>query len=194
MSVLLFFKTVYCGENICYDKKKNVVFLAFETLYIYKGVMAMDRLLIYSWYEQYKTGIYRYALSVTKDAYMAEDILHDVFVKLLSGKYRVAPENAQAWLYRVARNLCYDQLRKIKPESLETMRQISGPDPYAYIELLEPLSGKDREIVTLKIVGGLTHQQIGAVLGISARAAQKRYERAIAILRNEEEAYGTKAT
>ena len=154
----------------------------------------MDRLLIYGWYEQYKTGIYRYVLSITKDAHLAEDILHDTFLKLLSGKYSVAPEKAQAWLYRVARNLCYDQLRKVKPESLETTAQLAGPDVYAYIELLQPLSRKDREIVTLKIIGGLTHQEIGAVLGVSARAAQKRYERAIATLRDEEDAYGTKAT
>ena len=45
--------------------------------------------------------------------------------------------------------------------------------------------------MTLKIVGGLTHREIGAVLGITAGAAQKRYERAIATLREKEDLHGT---
>ena len=36
----------------------------------------MNQSLIYSWYEQYKNGIFRYALSITKDPYLAEDVLH----------------------------------------------------------------------------------------------------------------------
>ena len=62
---------------------------------------------------------------------------------------------------------------------------------YAYIELIASLSPVEQEIVTLKIVGGLTHREIGAVLGITARAAQKRYERAIASLREMEDEHGT---
>ena len=147
----------------------------------------MDRELIYSWYEQYKNGIYRYAFSITGDAHLAEDILHDTFLKALSGKHAFAPEKAQAWLYRVARNLCYDQLRKQKRELAQAQPPADPETAYAYIELLAPLSEKDREIVTLKIVGGLTHREIGAVLGITAKAAQKRYERAIAALRDKEE-------
>ena len=45
----------------------------------------------------------------------------------------------------------------------------------------------EQEIVTLKIVGGLSHKEVGAVLHITAGAAQKRYERAIAALREKED-------
>jgi DNA-directed RNA polymerase specialized sigma24 family protein len=45
----------------------------------------------------------------------------------------------------------------------------------------------EQEIVTLKIVGGLSHKEIGLVLGITASAAQKRYERAISALRSKED-------
>ena len=37
-------------------------------------------------YEQYKNGIFRYALSITKDAHLAEDVLHDTFVKVIRYK------------------------------------------------------------------------------------------------------------
>lgn len=147
----------------------------------------MDQKLIYSWYEQYKNGIYRYALSITKDTHLAEDILQDTFLKLLSGEKPRHPDMAQAWLYRVARNLCLDHLRRAKREQSHTKMPSEAQNQYAYIELISSLSPKEQEIITLKIVGGLTHREIGAVLGISAKAAQKRYERAIAALREQED-------
>lgn len=170
------------------------MFQMFQSSYIHREVKAMDQKLIYSWYEQYKTGIFRYALSITKDPYLAEDILHDTFVKLLSGGVRCAPGKEQAWLYRVARNLCYDQLRRAKREQAHIQAPSDSENRYEYIDMISSLSPKEQEIVTLKIAGGLTHQEIGAVLGITPSAAQKRYERAIAALRDKEDQNGTKIT
>lgn len=152
----------------------------------------MDHTLIYSWYEQYKTGIFRYALSITKNPALAEDVLHDTFVKLLSGKGPSSPEKAQAWLYRVARNLCYDHLRHSQWECPMADTSADPHSPYAYLELIAALPRQDQEIVTLRIVGGLSHREIGAVLGITAGAAQKRYQRAIEALREMEVHDGTK--
>ncbi len=141
---------------------------------------------IYGLYEQHKNGIFRYALSITKDPYLAEDVLHDTFVKLLSGGVRCALGKEQSWLYRIARNLCYDHLRKAKREQSCTEPSVQTGKQFEYIELIAPLSQKEQEIVTLKIVGGLSHREIASVLGITTSAAQKRYERAIAALRMED--------
>lgn len=142
---------------------------------------------IEDWYGRYKNGIYRYALSITKDPYLAEDVLHDTFVKVLSGGIRCAPGKEQAWLYRIARNLCYDHLRKAKREQAYTEPPAQSDSRFEYIELISSLSPMEQEIVTLKIVGGLTHREIGSVLGITSGAAQKRYERAISTLRSKED-------
>ena len=147
----------------------------------------MNQSSIYSWYEQYKNGLFRYALSITKDPFLAEDVLHDTFVKLLSGGIRCASGKEQAWLYRIARNLCYDQLRKAKREQAYVETPAHLDSRYEYIELISSLSPMEQEIVTLKIVGGLSHKEIGSVLGITASAAQKRYERAISTLRSKED-------
>ena len=72
----------------------------------------MNKTLIYNWYEQYKNGIYRYALSILKNPHSAEDVLQETFLRLLSGKYVVREDKIESWLYRVARNYCYDILRK----------------------------------------------------------------------------------
>lgn len=153
----------------------------------------MDQILVSRWYEQHKNGIFRYVLSLTQDPYLAEDVLHDTFVKLMSKGFQCAPGKEQAWLYRIARNLCYDQLRRSKREQGFVAAPAYSDERLEYIELISCLSPLEREIVTLKIIGGLTHGEIGIVLGISHRAAQKRYERAINTLREKEGAHGTEA-
>lgn len=145
----------------------------------------MDQTTAQEWYEGHKNGIFRYILSITGDPQLAEDVLHDTFVKLLTGGFRCGPGKEQAWLYRVARNLCYDRLRKAKREQAEELAAADADHRLAYIELIASLSPMEREIVTMKIVGGLTHREIGQVLGLTAAAAQKRYERALDTLRND---------
>ena len=143
----------------------------------------MNRERIASWYEQYKVGLYRFALSVMKSENMAEDILQEVFLRLLSGRYTPEPGKEKAYLYRAVRNLCYDELRKKKWKDQELKPQFGVTENYAYIELIAPLEKREQEIVTLKIVGGLSHREIGKVMGITEQAAKKRYQRAIEKLR-----------
>lgn len=149
--------------------------------------MVMDQSLIYNLYEQHKNGIFRYALSITKDHDLAEDALHNTFVKVLSGGVKCETGKEQAWLYRIARNLCYDHLRKAKREQSYEENPAQSDSQFEFIELISSLSPEEQEIVTLKIVGGLTHKEIGSVLNITPGAAQKRYERAIASLRDKED-------
>ena len=149
----------------------------------------MNKTLIYSWYEQYKTGVYRYAFSILKDPHGAEDVLHETFLRLLSGQYVVQEEKIQAWLYRVARNYCYDLLRKQQGEELP--REVHAHEgKYAYIERISVLEQKDQEIVTLKVLSGMTSREIGKVMGMTAPAVQKRYQRAMQKLKEQEESYG----
>ena len=145
----------------------------------------MNRERIANWYEQYKVGLFRFALSILKNENMAEDVLQEVFLRLLSGRYAPEPGKEQAYLYRATRNLCYDELRKKKRNNQELKLQSGMTENYAYIELIAPLEKKEQEIVTLKIAGGLTHREIGKVMGITEQAAKKRYQRAIEKLREE---------
>ena len=49
------------------------------------------------------------------------------------------------------------------------------------------LTPAEQELVTLRIVGRLTHKETAKVLGITPASAQKRYDRAIQKLRETEE-------
>ena len=142
---------------------------------------------VYELYEQNKTGIFRFALSILKDTSLAEDVLQETFLRLLCVKGDPAPGKELAYLYRMARNICYDILRKRKRETEESPNQAAPEDNWEFIHLIAPLSPKEQEIVSLKIIGGLTHAEIAKVLGTSTAGAKKRYERAIAKLRSEME-------
>ena len=144
----------------------------------------MNRELAYCWYEQYKTGIYRYSLSILKNPSLAEDVLQETFVRLLSGRFTPQPGKEQAWLYKVAHNLCYDILRRRNWETAQ-LSEVPVNGSYTYLELMAPLDPVEREIVTLKIVGGLNHKEISEIMGLTVHASKKRYERAIQKLREE---------
>ena len=143
---------------------------------------------IHNWYEQYKTGIFRYVLSITHDPHLAEDILQDTFVQLIVGGIRFDPGKEQAWLYKVARNKCFDVLRRNKKQ-----QEISVSAPYVedqkwdFIELISPLPAIEQEIVTLKIISGLSHKEISKIVGLTVAGTKKRYERATQKLRVEME-------
>ena len=138
----------------------------------------MNRQRIHNWYEEYKVGLFRFALSILKNEGAAEDVLQEVFLRLLSGKYYPEPGKEQAYLYRCVRNLCYDELRRRKRIQTAEFLPAETAD-FGYIELISPLSPTEREIVTLKIVGNLTNREVGRVIGITEQAAKKRYQRAI---------------
>lgn len=150
----------------------------------------MEKSRIYGWYEQYKTAVYRYALSILKDSHRAEDVLQEVFLRLLSGKYVVSEEKIQAWLYRVARNCCYDILRQRQREQEVPPDLPSHDGKLAYIERIAVLDLLDQEIVTLKVLSGMSCKDIGKIVRMTGPAVQKRYERAIRKLKEQEENHG----
>lgn len=136
-------------------------------------------------YQQHSAGIYRFALYILKSPAGAEDVLQETFLRLLQSSPALLPGREPAWLYKVARNLCYDQLRSSKREAPEANDTAQVCKELAYLELIAPLEPQEQEIVSLKILGNLTHREIASALGLTTHAAKKRYERAIAKLRVE---------
>lgn len=149
----------------------------------------MNPQLAREWYGQYKTGIYRFALSLLHDPQQAEDVLQETFVKLLSGKFSCpTPGKEKAWLFKVARNLCMDILRQRRREQ-EVPPVIAAPadENWAFLELISPLTQTEQQLLSLRFIGGFTHREIAKITGTTQHAAKKRCERAIQKLREEME-------
>lgn len=145
----------------------------------------MNMELIRSLYQLHRAGIYRFALSILKNPATAEDVLQETFARLLQQDHLpFEPGKETAWLYRVARNLCYDHLRNQKKEQPAEF-ELPVSDDYSYIELIASLTQTEQEILSLKILGNLTHEEIASVMRLTTHGAKKRYERAIRRLRSQ---------
>ena len=77
----------------------------------------MDNKILEMLYRQYQKELYLYLYSLGGDRHLAEDLLHETFLKALLA----LPDghtNMRAWLYMVARNLFYNDQKRRKKEIL----------------------------------------------------------------------------
>src|SRR5215831_9596405 len=64
-------------------------------------------------YDRHHRALYAYALSLLRDAALAEDVVHESFLRLLESRWEQPIESAKSFLHTIARNLALDALRAI---------------------------------------------------------------------------------
>lgn len=80
-------------------------------------MIEVDNQILLKLYSLYQKELYLYLYSLCGDRHLAEDLLHETFLKALLA----LPDghgNMRAWLYMVARNLFYNQQKKKSREIL----------------------------------------------------------------------------
>lgn len=100
-------------------------------------------------YERYSTKVYHKCISFVKDNSKAEDLTHDIFLKLIF-KLGTFKEDAKfsTWLYSITYNHCMDQLRTNKKRGeivMEEMAEVSDD-----VDLNNLFDGEDVETKNLK--------------------------------------------
>jgi RNA polymerase sigma-70 factor (ECF subfamily) len=112
-----------------------------------------------------------YLRRLTGDAALAEDLLQDAYIRFLSvGRPPESDEHQKNYLYRIATNLARDHFRATKRHATVEVGEVStGAAPNDARDvwtLLARLSARDRELLLLAYVEGLTHQEIANVTGL----------------------------
>ncbi len=107
----------------------------------------------------------------------AEDVVQETFLKVHRAAATFTGEASFAtWMYRILVNTCYDVLRKRKrrieeaplDDSLErSASSVDDTKRIALRRLLEQLPEQRRSVFTLFEIEGLSHAEIGQILGIS---------------------------
>lgn len=136
---------------------------------------------------RYQRKVYSFARYLLSNPEEAEDVTQEVLLRLWRNERRLDEERLGAWLLRVTRNACYDLLRRRRAagavaavESLdgEEAREVptAEPDPESrmrtsdfrrrLLEALEELGEPYKSVVILREVQGLSHREIGEILGI----------------------------
>ena len=126
----------------------------------------------------------------------AEDLLADVFVRVVRSRETFDPAKAtpEAWLWRIARNRLFDHFRSMR--KVDNIEQVSEArfavtDDYEGLDdtaqqarqLLAVLSPEDRELVYLKYWQEMPNKQIAELLDLNASTVSTRLSRAMAKMR-----------
>lgn len=100
-------------------------------------IQLRDRNALAALYDATSAKLFGVCLRVLKDRSEAEDVLHDVYVRVWqkADSYAVTGHSPMTWLITVARNMSIDRLRKRRPETghddAMTLVADSGPGPEA---------------------------------------------------------------
>jgi RNA polymerase sigma-70 factor (ECF subfamily) len=149
---------------------------------------------------QYERPLYGYIYHLMSgNADDAADLSQETFIKVYRALERIpADVNFPAWLYRVARNCCLDEMRRrrrarwtvwdgaqgaaivdhigggVDPERVALDREGNS----AVKAILARMSCRNREALILREYEGMSCEEIGAVMGISRKAVKSMLFRA----------------
>jgi RNA polymerase sigma-70 factor (ECF subfamily) len=127
-------------------------------------------------YVRYAADLHRYVNSFVKDHHEAEDIVQNVFAKLMTAiqKYEQKSVPFTAWILRVARNAALDHMRASRAIPTEEVRVTdSGASELSFERsrdlrhALDDLPDEQREVLVLRHVVGLSPVEIADTLGKS---------------------------
>ena len=142
-------------------------------------------------YQELKQPVYTICYRITQSRETAEDITHDVFVKLFRSPPDTSVTNIRAWIFQMARNLSIDTLRK-NARMAEQDGQCSADDAYDYMHLrmdleaaLRKLPRDEREILTLHLNADLHFREISDIVGLSLPATYRKYRKALKTVQKE---------
>lgn len=120
-----------------------------------------------------------------RDLATAEDIVQEAFAEAARQWSTVVPDNPEAWLYRVCRNVALNKLRKTKKEDHAISEDLlvteisfeSNNDDHQLRMLLccthPNFSAKNQVIFALRYVAGFRIEQIANILGSPADTISK---------------------
>lgn len=142
--------------------------------------------------------VYGLAWHYLGNAEDARDAAQEAFVRVYRQLGSFDGDRFQAWLLRITRNLCLDQLRRRKTRPpLEELRAadeddaaptdaapspeqawLSGARRRVVHEALRRLNGPNREVILLKDIQGLKLGEIAGMLGLPIGTVKSRAHRA----------------
>jgi len=147
-----------------------------------------------AWFDEHGPAMVLLARQWTDSHAEAEDVVQDAFVRFWPN--RASTRNARAYLYASVKSAAMDRRRsetRRRSREEQTLRAdneslfehtLEHDERRETIEkTLQLLPDDQKEVVIMKIWGGLTFQDIGEALTISPNTAASRYRYALASLR-----------
>jgi RNA polymerase sigma-70 factor (ECF subfamily) len=140
-------------------------------------------------FERYSGDVFRFALYLSGDRSLAEDITQETFVRAWVTPGEIRGGTVKAYLFAIARNLYRDELKR-------TARRVAlddvwpdpkpGPDAVAegrleleaVLKALQELPEIDRAALLMSVQDGLSYVDIAATLELSVAVVKVKIHRA----------------
>lgn len=152
-------------------------------------------------YQEYSITVYKYLFCLTQNRDISEELTQETFaiavedIKKFRGECKLS-----VWLCQIAKHLWYKELKKSKKNANVSFEEVN--DTILYDESLEEiicekekklklfkdmqkLDEKSREVMYLRMVGNLSYEEIGEILGKTANWSRVTFYRAKQKIREE---------
>ncbi len=138
-------------------------------------------------YERYAEKVYRKCYSFVNDRAMAEDMSHDIFLKVVT-KIGTFKQTARfsTWLFSITYNHCMDNIRKTKKtreealdENIEFIEEVVDQELMSLQseglrKSLEKISPEEKAIILMKYQDNFSIKDIAESLNVSESAVKMR--------------------
>ena len=144
-------------------------------------------------YQHTDRAVYGFILSVVKNPQDAEEVMQETYLKIWTSSASYHSQGKPlAWIFTIARNLCYMRFRDQKRQADMGLDDLNGEetgelclplenlaDAMVLRSALEILKEDERQIVLLHASAGLKHREIASNLQMPLATVLSKYNRAI---------------
>ena len=150
---------------------------------------AGEREALHLLYEQYRPQLLSICRQYAKADDVAEDLLHDAFVIILTSLNQLRDEDKlESWMATIVRNVGYHYKKHLDKEQAALQQMavdnngITNPGMMPDIEQLQTLVAQlptgYQQVFRLSVFEGLSHQEIGDLLGIAPHTSSSQLSHA----------------
>ncbi len=140
-------------------------------------------------YESYARDVYRFALYLSGDPALADDITSETFIKVWSSAEPLRLATVKAYLLAIARNLWLMERRRsarsellddtVPDSSQSVSRQVEVKDELARVlRALREIPEMDRAALLMRVDEGLPYEEVAAALGLPVSTVKVKVHRA----------------
>jgi len=150
-------------------------------------------------FERHHGMLFNFLLRLTGDRQLSEDLVQEVFVRLLKYRHTYRGESQfTTWMFQIARNMRVDQFRKQRqendltddeveeyasPNASPRDRLVQNQEMRLLNDALGRLPKEKREVLILSRFHDLKHEEIAEILGCSVPSVKAKVFRAMQDLR-----------
>jgi RNA polymerase sigma-70 factor, ECF subfamily len=160
-----------------------------------------DRTAFASLYTATSAKLYGIIVGILKRRDLADEILQDVYLKIwqMAGDYDVAKGSPITWMAAIARNRAIDEVRRVKPVSIEDTPEAmefasSAPDAFATLQTkqdmerllkcIDALGSERRDMVMLAYFQGASREALAEKFAKPVATVKTWLRRAVAQLKD----------